>query len=123
MTNFKTILHISYIVEDIKIAQHFYCDILGMTKNLHRPNLPYPGIWLEIGDSQIHLLELDNPDSTTDRPEHGGHDRHVALQVKSIKTVETALISSGLNFTLSKSGRNALFCRDPDGNALEFIEL
>jgi glyoxylase I family protein len=24
-------------------------------------------------------------------------------------------------FTRSKSGRAALFCRDPDGNALEFI--
>ncbi|MGR9099900.1 MAG: VOC family protein, partial [Gammaproteobacteria bacterium] len=26
-------------------------------------------------------------------------------------------------YTLSKSGRQALFCRDPDGNALEILEL
>ena len=24
--------------------------------------------------------------------------------------------------TVSRSGRKAVFCRDPDGNALEFIE-
>lgn len=94
-----------------------------MTKNFDRPNLPYSGIWIDVGSCQIHLLELENPDSTTGRPKHGGRDRHVALQVESIKSIETSLKLSNINFTLSKSGRNALFCRDPDGNALEFIEL
>jgi len=27
-----------------------------------------------------------------------------------------------ISFTMSSSGRKALFCRDPDGNALEFIQ-
>ena len=123
MSNFKRILHATYIVKDIKVAENFYCTILGMTKNCNRPNLPYSGIWLDVGPSQIHLLELENPDSTTGRPEHGGRDRHVALQVESIKNIKTSLDAVKINFTLSKSGRLALFCRDPDGNALEFIEL
>ena len=123
MSNFKSILHATYIVKNIEIAENFYCTILGMTKNSKRPNLPYGGIWLDIGSSQIHLLELENPDSTTGRPEHGGRDRHVAIQVESIKNIETVLNSFKINFTISKSGRKALFCRDPDGNALEFIEL
>ena len=45
-----------------------------------------PGAWLQIGDQQIHLLELPNPDPVTGRPEHGdpgtrphGHaDSHLA---------------------------------------------
>jgi glyoxylase I family protein len=28
-----------------------------------------------------------------------------------------------IKFTRSKSGRRAMFCRDPDANALEFIEV
>jgi len=123
VNNFKTILHASYIVKDIKKAENFYCTILGMTKNNNRPELPYSGIWLDIGECQIHLLELANPDKTTDRPEHGGRDRHVALQVLSINSIKSVLESSKIKFTVSKSGRKALFCRDPDGNALEFIEV
>jgi glyoxylase I family protein len=30
---------------------------------------------------------------------------------------------AGIPYTLSRSGRRAIFCRDPDGNALELIEL
>ncbi len=122
MNNFKALLHASYIVKDVVIAEKFYCDILGMSKNSTRPNLPYGGSWFDIGDGQLHLLELDNPDSISGRPEHGGRDRHVAMQVESIEIIENALIASNIKFSLSKSGRKALFCRDPDGNALEFIE-
>jgi glyoxylase I family protein len=32
------------------------------------------------------------------------------------------LDGSGINYNLSQTGRRALFCRDPDDNALEFIE-
>jgi glyoxylase I family protein len=32
-----------------------------------------------------------------------------------------ALDGARIAYTLSRSGRAALFCRDPDGNALEFI--
>jgi len=31
------------------------------------------------------------------------------------------LDAAGISYTPSRSGRAALFCRDPDGNALEFI--
>ncbi|MEE8429299.1 MAG: glyoxalase, partial [Gammaproteobacteria bacterium] len=30
------------------------------------------------------------------------------------------LESAGIPYNQSRSGRQALFCRDPDGNALEF---
>jgi extradiol dioxygenase family protein len=35
----------------------------------------------------------------------------------------TRLDEAGVTYTLSQSGRRALFCRDPDSNALEFIEV
>ncbi|OAI04580.1 glyoxalase [Methylomonas methanica] len=116
-----TIHHASLIVSDIEQSLLFYRDVLGMEQT-ERPNLPFPGAWLQIGAQQIHLLELDNPDPTTGRPAHGGRDRHVAMHIDSVDALREDLERTGTAYTLSISGRKALFCRDRDGNALEFIE-
>ncbi|MDT8385772.1 MAG: VOC family protein [Gammaproteobacteria bacterium] len=115
-------LHVSMIVADTRKALAFYCGVLGLVEDHQRPDLGYPGAWLQCGGQQIHLLELPNPDPCDGRPEHGGRDRHVALSVASLDALCDALQTAGVKFTLSRSGRRALFCRDPDGNALEFIE-
>ena len=114
--------HVSVIVEDTEQALKFYTGILGLEQDTSRPDLGYPGAWLEIGDGQIHLLELPNPDPVTGRPDHGGRDRHLALTITDLSVIQSSLEQAGLEFSLSKSGRKALFCRDYDGNALELIE-
>jgi glyoxylase I family protein len=116
------ILHSSVIVNDTQTALDFYQGVLGLTLDASRPDLGYPGAWLNVGKQQIHLLELPNPDPVTGRPAHGGRDRHVALAVNDIDALQNKLEQAGVEFTRSKSGRKALFTRDPDGNALEFIE-
>lgn len=116
------IVHASVIIADLDASLHFYRDTLGLRINPSRPELGYPGAWLDIGDQQIHLLQLPNPDPVNGRPKHGGHDRHMALTVRDLDVLCAALEQAGVAYTLSRSGRRALFCRDPDGNALEFIE-
>lgn len=118
----KSIVHVSFIVADIESALHFYQDVLGLELESRRPDLGYPGAWLQVGDLQLHLLQLPNPDPVSNRPEHGGRDRHVAFSIKHLPTFIERLESFKIPFTLSKSGRAALFIRDPDSNALEFIE-
>lgn len=122
MNNITAIHHVSVIVSDTSRALDFYQQILGLPVDDTRPDLGYPGAWLRIGDQQLHLLELPNPDLVTGRPMHGGRDRHLAVSVQSLDGLSTALDQHGIAYTLSKSGRRALFCRDPDGNALECIE-
>ena len=115
--------HASLIVEDLKVALAFYQEVLGLETDDSRPDLGYPGAWLILpGQQQIHLMELDDPDKNSERPEHGGRDHHVAFAVNSIDYIAKSLEDLEMPFTKSKSGRKALFCRDPDGNALEFIE-
>ena len=122
MPNFNfTLHHASLVVSDTAIALKFYCAVLGMQQT-DRPDLGFPGAWLQLGAQQIHLLELENPDPTTGRPEHGGRDRHIALSVQELGPVREVLDENGITYTLSKSGRKALFCRDPDGNALEILQ-
>lgn len=48
--------HITIIVSDIEATRHFYVDLLGM-EQVHRPAFDIPGIWLQIGDIQIHVTQ------------------------------------------------------------------
>ena len=45
----------------------------------------------------------------------------MALKVENIAELAARLDQAGIAYTLSQSGRGALFCRDPDQNVLEFI--
>lgn len=114
--------HVSLIVADTARSLRFYCDVLGLEIEASRPDLAFPGAWLRLGDRQLHLLELPNPDPVDDRPAHGGRDRHTAVVVDDLETFAARLASRGIAHTMSRSGRRALFCRDPDGNAWELIE-
>lgn len=114
--------HASLIVADTARALAFYQQVLGLDIDSSRPDLGYPGAWLNLGDQQIHLLELPNPDPLQGRPAHGGRDRHLACWVENLDRLVAALERAGIDYTLSRSGRRALFCRDPDQNALEFIQ-
>ncbi|UCE90267.1 MAG: VOC family protein [Pseudomonadota bacterium] len=120
--NIQGLLHVSVLVADLERALEFYEGVLGLRASDERPELGFAGAWLDVGAQQIHLLALPNPDPVQGRPEHGGRDRHVALAVASLEPVRRALETAGVEFTLSRSGRRALFCRDPDGNALELVE-
>jgi glyoxylase I family protein len=116
--------HVSLIVEDLNIALAFYEEVLGLEIDKTRPDLGYPGAWLTLpGQQQLHLMQLPDPDNISERPEHGGRDHHVAFSVNSIEKIIKSLENLEMSFTKSKSGRKALFCRDPDGNALEFIQV
>lgn len=114
--------HAAVLVGDTRRALAFYAGVLGLPVHPGRPDLGYPGAWLRIGDQQLHLMELPDPDTGAPRPAHGGRDRHVALAVESIEPVVRALDAAGVAYTRSRSGRRALFCRDPDGNAVEILE-
>lgn len=114
--------HVSLLISDTERSLGFYRDLLGL-EVIERPELGFPGAWLAIGDKQLHLLELPDPDATAERPEHVGRDRHLALAVEGMVELEQRLAQSGMTFTRSKSGRNAIFCRDPDGNGIELIDV
>lgn len=113
--------HVSMLVKNTEQSIQFYTNVLGM-HTITRPDLGFPGAWLGVGEQQIHLLELPNPDPVENRPAHGGRDRHLALSVTDLSRLINRLEQAGIGYTLSKSGRAALFCRDPDGNGLEFIQ-
>lgn len=123
MSNLITGLHhVSLIARDLDLSRDFYEGILGLTPSNARPGLPFDGVWYDIGHQQIHLLNVANPDPAVGRAEHGGMDRHVAVHVTDLASIRSALDKKGIGYSLSRSGRPALFCRDPDGNTFELIQ-
>lgn len=113
--------HISLLVADLQRARDFYEGVLGLEINPARPEMSFTGVWYDIGATQIHLMCLPNPEAGLVRPEHGGRDRHAAFAVSDMRELKERLTKADIKFTSSRSGREALFCRDPDDNALEFI--
>ena len=123
MPEVASLLHAGLLVSDLARARTFYESVLGLQR-FPRPELPYPGEWYDLGGGQqLHLMQLPNPDAGATRPEHGGRDRHIALGVKDMAALKGRLDAAGVGYTASKSGRAALFCRDPDANTLEFVEV
>jgi len=116
------ILHASFLTSDLARSRAFYEDVLGLQPDSGRPTMSYDGVWYNVGPGQqIHLLLLPSPEAGLSRPSHGGRDRHVALAVSDFAELIERLDRAGVAYTPSSSGRRALFCRDPDGNALELI--
>jgi glyoxylase I family protein len=117
-----SIHHVSLLVSDTPRALDFYQGVLGLEVDPQRPELDFPGAWLRVGDRQIHLIEMPGRARAAKPVAHGGRDWHLALAVTDLDALVAALTANGIGFTLSRSGRRALFCRDPDGNAIELVE-
>ena len=120
--NITGILHTTFLTSNLVKARGFYEDALNLKASPARPALGFEGVWYDLApNQQIHLMQLPDPEAGLIRPAHGGRDRHVALAVSNLASLIERLKMAGVSFTLSQSGRQALFCRDPDQNALEFI--
>ena len=59
--------HVAVIARDLEASRHFYEEILGM-KPVPRPDFPFPGLWFQAGDTQIHVILR----------ERGGGDRRAS---------------------------------------------
>ena len=104
--------HVSVNVDDVEANRDFYVDKLGM-EVLPRPDLGVGGVWLGVGDQQIHLIELPVP------PSQG---QHYALQVDDIHEAVATLRARGVE--VGEPGKLADVCwqanlKDPAGNVIE----
>lgn len=117
------LLHATIVVSDLVASRKFYEEILGFHVCHSRPAMSFAGVWYDLAPGQqLHLMQLPNPEAGLQRPLNGGRDRHLAFAVDDLAALTGMLDDVGVRYNLSQTGRRALFCRDPDDNALEFIE-
>ena len=128
--------NVAVLVSDASAAHRFYTEVLGMTDE-PSSDLDAPGACVRVGAQTIQLLELPNPDPIAvdpeysmsapprgyvakGRPVHAGRDRHVAITLHDLAPLKASLEAIDHPYTMSYSGRQALFTRDNDGNGWEF---
>lgn len=117
--------HLAIVVTDLDAARTFYCGLLGFTE-LPRPDLGIAGMWLRVGDLQLHFIESDT------MPIPGPGFPHFALHIPSDRWDEVIdeLRSSGAPFLGEPTTRSdfgvevrAAFLRDPSGNTVELTDV
>lgn len=117
--------HVAVVVDDLDAARRFWVDTLGL-EELLRPDLGVPGMWLRVGDLQLHVIE--NPTL----PVPGPGFPHVALRVPADRWDETiaSLRANGVAFLAGPSVREDLgvrvwsaFVTDPAGNVVELTDV
>lgn len=114
-------LHTAIVVQDLAAARRFYEGILGLIP-VER-SLKFPGIWYQIGSSQLHLMATSVAPSSSFNPEKWGRNPHIAFAVQDFTALQATLTAKNHPFQVSSSGRSALFVRDPDGNVIELSAL
>src|SRR5438552_3187664 len=91
--------HIAIAVTNLDEARAFYLEVLGF-EELPRPVPAVPGLWLRVGDLQLHLIVVD------DRPEPAkGFPPHFALHIPTdaVPAVVSALRAAGVSFLAEPS--------------------
>jgi glyoxylase I family protein len=110
---FRGVHHVSINVDDVDKAGHFYLDVLGMEK-LPRPDFGFPGMWLDCGGQQVHLIQVENHAAPK--------GQHFALGVEDIEATQRNLRAKGVKVSdiidIPGAGRQAFFY-DPAGNMIE----
>lgn len=113
--------HLTLCVRDEQEAREFYTRALGLTEAHDRPDLPVSGLWLQIGEFQIHLIvpvdpaELPKP-RTLDRTPLASH---TAFEVDALEPLVERLRAQGTNVIFSEFAKEQAFLCDPSGNLIE----
>ena len=116
--------HVAISVTDLDAARDFYCDVLGF-EELRRPDFGFPGLWLRVGQLQLHLGVVDQA------PSPGPGFPHFALYVPSdrFETTIEAVRAAGVKTLGEPSSRvdfgttvRAAFVTDPSGNVIELTD-
>ena len=108
--------HVSINVPDVDAAVAFYTGVLGGTVRGDRPDFGIAGAWIDLGASQVHLIEAAPP------PVLG---QHFAIRVADLDDAVAELRSHGVDVADPSPvgpGRQT-FLADPAGNTVELYEL
>lgn len=115
----QSLHHVSILVTDLERAKTFYKDVLGLEPTT-RPPLTSNGVWYQIGDAQIHLIQY--PEKALKPRPIDTSDAHFALRVDDYDKTVARL--KELNVPIverpdSLTGWPQVYCQDPDGNVIE----
>jgi glyoxylase I family protein len=113
---FAQLDHCSVIITNVERSRRFYRDLLGLQEIAKPRTFDFVVLWFDLGNSHIHLLLKDKPDTAS--------PRHFALRVADVAAARAYFRAKGLptEETTPIPGADRFFIHDPDGNRIEFIQ-
>ena len=108
----------------LEATEKFYADFLGMTY-APRPDLGFPGAWLDIGDTMFHLVEKEDPEELDPwyrRAESGSAVDHIAVKAHGFDEMKGKAVAAGIDWrqmSIPDAGLWQLFLLDPNGVIIE----
>jgi catechol 2,3-dioxygenase-like lactoylglutathione lyase family enzyme len=114
--------HVSLCVRDLDRSIAFWSGVVGL-EQIPRPPMNVAGVWLGIGDGQVHLIVFDERrgDVGTQPGSANPGAPHVALAVDDYDRTVAHLRGAGLEVLEGGSARRQCWVQDPDGYVVEFI--
>jgi len=108
--------HVSINIDDLDAALAFYVGTLGLVARTDRPDLGFPGAWLDAGHQQVHLIGASVP---TDQ------GQHFALRVDDLGATISELRDGGVAVSdaMMIGTSHQAFLHDPCGNLIELHEV
>jgi glyoxylase I family protein len=108
--------HVSINVSEPGASIAFYTDVLGGVVRGDRPDFSFGGAWIDLGATQVHLIEAPIP------PNRG---QHFAILFADLDEVVDELREHGLDVDdpVTVGPDRQTFVEDPDGNLIELHQV
>jgi glyoxylase I family protein len=120
---YEGIHHVSLLVTGVEKAKQFYGEVLGFKESDGRPDFDFPGVWYQIGNTQIHLIKHDEGKTLRGTNELDSRDGHFAMRVTDMNALIERLDSYSIDYLdkfHNKTNWHQVYVTDPDGNLIEF---
>ncbi len=123
--------HAALIIADPERSRAFYVGVLGLAEVPRPETFAFPGLWLQIGDQQLHLIG----EATNGRARQvysadelsGGFTSHFAIEVDDLESTIAALQQRGGSLVGGPrprgDGVTQAYVTDPDGHVVELMQL
>ena len=96
--------HAALMISDPERARAFYVGVLGLPEVSRPPTFTFPGLWVAVGDRQLHLIGEAEPGRAGEtigdyRPEElaTGYTSHFAIHVDDLEAFLAGVRSRGGN--------------------------
>ncbi len=125
--------HAALIISDPAAARAFYVGVLGLEEIARPVTFTFPGLWLAIGDRQLHLIgeaepgraRETHPGFRTDEV-RTGYASHFALHVDDLAAELDGIRARGGEIAGGPRPRGdgvlQAYVVDPDGNVIELMQ-